>query len=589
MPADSAADRLARVFLVLSAVAAIVAFGVWLTGGGVIEIAGATLRVRRVERFAIVAGVAAAAFLLTGRARRTAAFAWLWEVLDRRASLIAAAIAIAAGVIAWTYSTNTAGGSDSFCYLRQAELLASGRLQDPQPLATAADWPDPVGTFVSPGHVRAPGGAAAIVPMCPAGYPLILAAASLAGGRPAMFAVVPVLGVVMVWLTFLLARGVGGPRAGVLAALWLAASAAFLHQSFQPMSDLPAAAAWTGALVGATRARPFAAGLLAGLALMIRPNLAPLGLVVAGIVASNEWPRRGAIVTALVRCAAGALPALAAVLVLQRLAYGGALSSGYGDLGQLFALGQVWPNLTRYSTWLVETQTAAVALAIVAPLLAPPAARRIAWWLLAFALVTLGMYLPYLVFESWWYLRFLLPAYPALMTLLAIVAMRVVASLPGSARGPATVAAGGGLAVVLLHLAIGHGIFGARDFEQRFRDTGAYLSAELPEEAVVLAHDLGGASRFYSGRPTLQWKALDPAWLDRAIASLQGRGLKPYLALEAAEEEMFRARFAAGNALGRLDWPPRADIERKVFVYDFADRARTQRGEAVDTKIIRTR
>lgn len=589
MPAESAAARIARILLVLAAGAAIVAFGIWLTGGGLIEIAGMSIRLRRVDRFAIAGGVAALALFLMGGARRTPALVWLWDVLERRAALLAAAIAAATGAIAWTYSTNTAGGSDSFCYLHQAELLASGRVWDPQPLAAAAEWPDPVGTFMSPGHVRAPGGAAAIVPMCPAGYPLILAAASIAGGRPAMFAVVPVLAIVMVWLTFLLARRAGGDRTGLLAALWLAASAAFLHQSFQPMSDLPAAAAWTAALVSGAGARPLAAGVCVGIALLIRPNLAPLAVVVAGLLASNDWPRRGAMLMSLVRFGLGATPALVTVLVLQHLAYGGALSSGYGNLGELFALRQIWPNLTRYSTWLVETQTVAVALAIVAPLLAPPAARRLAWWLLAFAIVTLGAYLPYIGFENWWYLRFLLPAYPALTTLLAMFTMRGIAALPASSRGIATVGIGGVFAIVLLHLGIGHGIFTARDFEQRFRDTGAYLAAELPADAVVLAHDLGGAVRFYTGWPTLQWKELDPAWLDRSLATLRTRGLHAYVVLEAAEQDMFRARFAAGNEFGRLDWPPRADIDRKVFVYDVADRERTQRGEVVETRVIRTR
>ena len=594
MQADTAGNWRARAFLVFAAVCAVFALGVWLTGGGLVEIAGVSIRLRRVDRLAsaVLAGVVA--LILLGAERRRDALAWLWDVLERRAAAIAAATTLLAALVAWTYRTDAAGGSDSFCYLNQAELIASGRVWEAQPLAAIATWPDPIATVVPPGHVPAPGGAAAIVPMCPAGYPLMLAAARLVGGRPAMFVVVPMATAAMVWLTFLLARRVGGGRVGAIAALWLATSAAFLHQSFQPMSDIPAAMFWTAALWLAlssdtARARPLAAGVMTGAALLVRPNLAPLAVVIAALLASEAWRRGGSIVPVLVRYGAGALPGLGAILVLQRLAYGGALSTGYGNLGGLFAAAQVLPNLSRYSGWLAETWTPAIALVLAAPVLAPPAARRAAWWLLIFAAATLAVYLPYLVFEGWWFLRFLLPAYPALFTLLALVIVRAMAALPPLLRGVATATFAGAGAAVLLHLAIGHGVFRARDFEQRFRDTGAYLSTALPPDAIVFAHDLGGAVRYYTGRPTLQWKALDPAWLDRAIATTRARSLPVFLAFEIAEEEMFRQRFGSLNEYGRLDWPPRADINHLVRIYDAADRERAARGEAVETTVIRTR
>lgn len=594
MPGDGAADRLARALLILATTSAILAFGVWLTGGGLIEIAGVSVRLRRVDRFALAALIAAGALLGLGRARLRRALLWLSEAIDRRGAVVAAGLAMLAALVAWSYRTDAAGGSDSYCYLNQAELFASGRVQEAQPLAALADWPDPVGTVLPPGHVPAPGGVTAIVPMCPAGYPLLLAAARLAGGRPAMFVVVPIATAAMLWLTFLLARRAGGGRAGVLSAAWLAGSAPFLHQSLQPMSDVPAAMFWTAAMwlaleSGGARARPFAAGVLSGAALMVRPNLVPVGAVVAAMIAADAWRRGGTIVRPVVRYAAGVLPGIVAVMVLQRLAYGGALTSGYGQLGGLFSAAHVLPNLSHYTTWLAAAQTPLIAAALVAPVVAPGPSRRAAWWLLLFAVATLCVYLPYLVFESWWYLRFLLPAYPALLTLVALVCLRAVDALPLPARGLTTMALAGAGVMVLLHLAIGHGVFRARDFEQRFRDTGAYLAAELPPEAVVFAHDLGGAVRFYSGRPTLQWTALDATWLDRAIATMRQHGLKPYLAFEIAEEEMFRQRFAAQNEFGRLDWPPRADINHLVRIYDAADRERAARGEAVQTAVIRTR
>jgi hypothetical protein len=85
------------------------------------------------------------------------------------------------------------------------------------------------------------------------------------------------------------------------------------------------------------------------------------------------------------------------------------------------------------------------------------------------------------------------------------------------------------------------------------------------------------------------WDAMDPAWLDRAVAWLSAQDLKPYLLIERREEPDFRARFRTGSELGRLDWPPRFDWNRQVRIFDPADRARYLAGENYATENIRLR
>ena len=206
----------------------------------------------------------------------------------RAARLIAAAAAIAAAVAGLVWGTHVAGGPDSYCYLSQAELFASGHVMHIEPLAAKAPWEHGADAFVPVGHVPAFDRADGSVPMCSPGYPIAMALVRHAGGRTAMFGVVPILGAVAVWLTFILGRRISGPASGAVAAVLMAASPPFLYQIVQPMSDVPAAALWAAALVAVTNPRfPSAltraalGGVATGAALLVRPNLAPLAGVVA--------------------------------------------------------------------------------------------------------------------------------------------------------------------------------------------------------------------------------------------------------------------------------------------------------------------
>ena len=164
----------------------------------------------------------------------------------RDARWIAAAAAVAAAATGFSWGTYVAGGSDSYCYLSQAELFASGHIVNVQGIAAIAPWAHGARAFMPVGHVPAFSPVGASVPMCPPGYPMLMALARTVGGRAAMFAVVPLLGALAVWSTFVLGRRIAGPAAGALAAILLAASPPFLYQIVQPMSDVPASAMWPG-------------------------------------------------------------------------------------------------------------------------------------------------------------------------------------------------------------------------------------------------------------------------------------------------------------------------------------------------------
>ena len=119
------------------------------------------------------------------------------------------------------------------------------------------------------------------------------------------------------------------------------------------MSDVPALAAWLLALALASRTFARCAGRRRrwrrSLAILIRPNLAPLVLVVAWQAWQTAPPvaakaRRLTVARPLVVVAA-ALAGVAAVAAVQASLYGSPLQSGYGRASELFALRYVPENL----------------------------------------------------------------------------------------------------------------------------------------------------------------------------------------------------------------------------------------------------
>jgi hypothetical protein len=115
---------------------------------------------------------------------------------------------------------------------------------------------------------------------------------------------------------------------------------------------------------------------------------------------------------------------------------------------------------------------------------------------------------------------------------------------------------------------------------------GLYVADHLPPNALVITSWESGSVRFYGHRTTLVWDALDPAWLDRAIAFTRARGFEPYLLFERWEEPNFRQRFTS-SAIAALDWPPMAEIAGQVRIYRPEDRARYVAGESVATDYAR--
>jgi asparagine N-glycosylation enzyme membrane subunit Stt3 len=486
-------------------------------------------------------------------------------------ALAAAAAALIAGLV---WGTWTAGGSDSYCYVEQAERLASGTILAPQTLDFTPPWADKWLPLAPTGFVPSPTVAGAIAPICPSGLALTMTPFRWGGGRSAVFVVVPLLGGVLVWTTFLLGRRVRDAWTGALAAVWLAASPIVLFQIVQPMSDVPAAAWSTLSIWLVLRGTPrdlVLAGLATAAAVLTRPVLAPVGLVlfVAVLTRPGVVDLRTRMWQALLFCLGGA-PGALALGAVQWALYGSPLSSGYGSTSALFALAHVGPNAALYTRWAIATQTPLVLLAPCA--LALRGMRWEAGVLLAAAGAVVAAYLPYVTFDDWSYLRFLLPALPLALVLVSSLIGWICARLPGRWPAIAMLVVAIGVATVCLRTARTRFAFDLRTSEAKFRITGEYIREALPPRAVVLTIWHGGSVRYYGNRLSIAWDGFPPQDLEPTLTVLARAGRPPYLLLEASEDARFRDRFRGVTPLAALDWPPAAVIGRDVRLYALTDR-----------------
>jgi hypothetical protein len=526
--------------------------------------------------------------------------------------VIAMTAAVAVAVVGFARGTYAAGGSDSSCYVLMADAFAAGKLQPTSDLVAQVPWPDAAQTFTPGGFVTSETNPSASAPVCAPGFSVLLAPLITVGGRDAIFILTPIAGALLVWLTFVAGRAIAGPLAGAMAAVIVAASPALLYQVVQPMNDVMTAALWMGTFVALISRRYALAGICCGLALLVRPNLLPLAAVSAVFVVADRSvthvgapiPNPKSLITRLAAFGLAAAPFGLLVLWLNAALYGSPLRTGYGQLGHLFGIEAAPVNAANYLKWLVETHTPFPLLAFAAPFVVARETRADVALAIGLVLATCFIYFIYTPFDDWSFLRFLLPAIALMIVLASAVTVHVVTHawnafsrrLGASALKPSVVsgfsrtvivaAVTAGLAFFCVRTADDRLAFTLKYLEQRYRSAGLVVRDRLPENAVVLSVWDSGAVRFHGRKEALTWGGLDPAWLDRSLAWLDEQRRTPYILVESWEEPAFRSRFGNHSDIGKLDWPPKYEIDRVVRIFDPRDRAKYVSGEDVDTEYL---
>lgn len=508
------------------------------------------------------------------------------------------AIALAAAAVSVNRGTYSASISDASGYVAAAALLREGRLARPVPLQLVPAVRDS-GANTSPLGFRAGLETGAEVPLYPLGYPMLMAAAMHVGGELAAYLVGPLLLAALIFCVFVLTELLAGGWAGVVAAALVATNPIALQNSVTAMSDVPAAACWTAAWyfsLRRTAGSACTAGMLVSLAALIRPNLVPLAVVPGMLVLSGcalaprlGWRWRDALVFA-----AAAAPGPLVVLWSQAALYGNAFRPGYPGYDAFFSLAHVVGNLRTYPAlfvsvhgWLLLAGLGAVAV----PGARAPGARAIEVSAVALIAINGALYLPYLPYSDWPFLRFFLPATVALTVLFATLVGASMDALRQRRLSAASwmlplVAVG---VVAWQSSATTSYVLSEWRANLRVPVMGRYLREVLPRHAVVISFFHGGSVAFYTGHNVVSLESMSPSRLDALIANLERYGCAPVFVVdESLEEAQFQALFKE-SAYAALDWPARAEFVTTARIRYFiaSDRQRHRAGERWATDVLR--
>jgi hypothetical protein len=581
---DAKAQRRARILLTVAAILLTWSAVVAITGGFRLELWGLRISSRNALRIFLVGAVPAVWAWRLAYVERLDA--WLVRArlqVRRLAPAIACAMAIGVFAIGVRYGSHAVAASDQSGYVSEAALWARGTPRIDVSFAAHLPWPDARDTLVPLGYRIGAGGA--MVPTYAPGLPLLMALARVAGVC-GPFLVMPVCAAMLVFFTFQLGRRLFDTGTALAGAALVACSPVMVFMSLTPMADLPAAAFWIGALAIATRGTATAtlvAAIFSGVAILIRPNLVPLAVFpwLMAVVrcqsrqgVASGFSRKATAVANLwsagrttMLFASGSIWAPLAVAWINDLLYGSALSSGYGEVGPAFSLQNGLANIKRYPAWWLESQGPIGLLCLVSLWRRRGAVASEFVVTIAFACSAILLYLFYLPFDAWWYLRFMLPAIPVLLLLCADTVAWV------ARRTHTTFAVAMAVFVLIagthsLQFIQAHDVLGTGYGEERYPETAKYIESALPADAVIITMQHSGSIRYYTGRLIVRWDTLNPEWLDRAVAFLRDRGVATYAVLEYWEEAEFRQRFRGQQMLAELDRGPVATAragETRIF------------------------
>ena len=446
-------------------------------------------------------------------------------------------------------STVAAGGSDSSGYLNSARLFAAGRL------TTEVRIPAEFGPVTELNRLHfTPFGfyptleGTQVPPTYPPGVPLQFAAASkLLGWGFGPMAVEIGCALAAVWLCYLAARELQlSPYLAATGAAVLACCPIFIFTSLQPLSDTPATTWGLAAIVCALRARRHlgwivACGVTFSVAVMVRPTNAVLFPAIVVFI-GFEW-RRLALLTA------SGVPGAACLGTYNYTLYGHPALSGYGGtIFQAFDSVYVADALVDFAKWLGLLMPSVL---LIFPLAVPFAGeyrnRTVAAITVWFGAVIALFACCAFSHESWWSLRYLLPAVPALI-LASLLGLEVLARWVPPPRRLLLITATATVvvvwaAVVSVYWTRKFAVFYTRDYENLYADASTAAKKHFPANALVVTSHFCGALYAYTNFPILRSDLIGPTEFARFSSSSAQSG-RPICALlfEFEEQEALRDR-----------------------------------------------
>jgi hypothetical protein len=290
----------------------------------------------------------------------------------------------------------------------------------------------------------------------------------------------------------------------------VAASPLYLFMSLQAMSDVPSLFWTTAAVLAALKCRkspPFAlvAGCAMALDVLLRPTniFALVPVCVALGVAPKRW----------ILFMLGGIPGVIFFACHTIAAYGRLFTTGYGDNPD-FATSYVPETLLHYAIWIPILFTPIAVLCLALPFNRTDEARTrwiLGSWIASFA----AFYAFYkCTHETWWYLRFLLPAIPAIVVGSLLVCRNVVSFV---VRRFSLIPFKGGAVLALALVAINsfwwtqklHALDIGRD-ELKYGTVAEWMTKNLPPSAVCLSAQMSGSIFYFTSFTLIRCESVRP-------------------------------------------------------------------------------
>jgi Dolichyl-phosphate-mannose-protein mannosyltransferase len=432
------------------------------------------------------------------------------------------------------YIAPYAGGSDSSGYFNNARLLSEGRFYT-EPRLLQGETPGVFGEFsnVPLGFTLRKDGHMA--PTYPTGYPLQLIVAACFGWDNAATILNLVTALVSGLFLYAYSRKLDvnvGIALGGVALLWLCPL--FLFSAVQPMSDLSALGWSLAVLYWALLARDkwqysLFSGVALGIAILVRPTNALLAIPV--LVALGLRPRLW-FATGL-----ACLPGVAFFCFYNWRVYGHPLMTGYGAVSSAFSVDFFRHNLTHFAHWIPLLLSPLALLAFIAPF--TNAGRQRGLLVLAtWAVILIGFYTFYYHSgETWWYLRFILPAFPffivAALTVLETIC-RLGKSRPlitATALAAVLISSGRWEQKQILPLDVPY----IKSNERSYPDAAHWAKEHLPKNSVIFCMQVSGAFFYYTDFILLRWEQILPVNYGPVLEMVAREKRPVYAALYAFE------------------------------------------------------
>jgi hypothetical protein len=233
--------------------------------------------------------------------------------------------------------------------------------------------------------------------------------------------------------------------------------------------------------------------------------------------------------------AVGGLPGAAFFIAHSHAAYGSFVATGYAYDPRDFGARFIPETLRHYALWLPALLTPLAALNLALPWVGSIGARTrllLTSWMLAFA-AFFSVYR--CTHETWWYLRFLLPAFPAMAVGSLLVLRAALSRIPARAiRGESFA---GSAAALALAAAFSIGLNGPLHplsvgaEELRYPRLADWMRSNVPGDAVCLSRQASGALFFYTGVTVLRWDFIDKGNVGTIESAIRSSGRSLYAVL----------------------------------------------------------